>query len=202
MADKHFTYGRGSSNSNLACWLYDKPCPNRWSSSKETFPPRHEHLLERGTFQNGTTDCGVTRHIRTPNVEENVLDNTDEHPEHNILMLRKTPWATIIFVSCRVSADSHWFSTTDIFLSIVSYMIMSQLHVLYLLMRQNFRKIRLKKTIMYINGPTETLMLLNNVDINKHLHDERTGIVGDCLTGPKFLPDTLTIKSYRQFLEH
>lgn len=49
-------------------------------SSEGTFAGIHQRLWVCGTFRRGTSDCGTIRHIRNPDVEENVIDINAKQP--------------------------------------------------------------------------------------------------------------------------
>lgn len=65
-------------NSNLARWLYAEEYPTGHCSAKETFASTHQLLRVYSTFPHRTTNCGDTKQLCTPEVEENVVDSIVE----------------------------------------------------------------------------------------------------------------------------
>lgn len=81
MADMHFVYGLANGNSYEARRIYQQKYPRRLVPCAETFTNIHRRLAETGTFERNKNTLGRPQTIRTPELEEAVLQLIDEHPE-------------------------------------------------------------------------------------------------------------------------
>lgn len=81
MTDMHFVYGLSNGNSLEASRKYAEMYPQRVAPHHTLFPRIHQRLRETGTFVVKKPDCGRQRDVRTPALEEAVLDLVDEQPE-------------------------------------------------------------------------------------------------------------------------
>ena len=81
MADMHFVYGLANGNSYEARRIYQQRYPRRLVPCAETFSNIHRRLAETGTFKRNRNTPGKPQTVRTPELEEAVLQIIDEHPE-------------------------------------------------------------------------------------------------------------------------
>ena len=78
-ADMHFMYGRANGNAAEAARLYTVSYPNRRHPDRRMFSRIHQRLCERGSFDVAPRE-GRPRTVRTPALEERVLQRVDEEP--------------------------------------------------------------------------------------------------------------------------
>lgn len=81
MADMHFVYGLSNGNSLEACRRYAEMFPDRVAPHHTLFARLHQRLRESGTFNHRKHDCGRQRDVRTPALEEAVLNLIDEQAD-------------------------------------------------------------------------------------------------------------------------
>lgn len=81
MADMHFVYGLANGNSLEASRRYAEMYPQRVAPYHTLFARLHQRLRETGTFTKRKYDCGRQREVRTPALEEAVLNLIDEQPD-------------------------------------------------------------------------------------------------------------------------
>jgi len=80
MAEMHFVYGVADGNAELARRIYHERYPNRDLPDSRTFSNVHRRLVETGSVRKGTSE-GRPQNVRTPEIEEAVLHEVEEHPE-------------------------------------------------------------------------------------------------------------------------
>lgn len=81
MTDMHFVYGMANGNSAEAARMYAEMYPQRVAPHHTLFLRLHQRLRENGTFKKRTYDCGRHREVRTPALEEAVIQIIEEQPE-------------------------------------------------------------------------------------------------------------------------
>ncbi|GFX82147.1 uncharacterized protein TNCV_4398061 [Trichonephila clavipes] len=81
MANIHFMYGIADGNALEARRLYEERFSSRRLPNRKTFEHLHRHLKDTSSFVSGMHDTGCTRSARTPELEENVLRESEEQPE-------------------------------------------------------------------------------------------------------------------------
>lgn len=80
MADMHYVYGLADGNAEEAKRIYHERYPNRNLPDSRTFSNIHRRLVETGSVRKGTSE-GRPRNVRTPEIEDAVLHEVEEHPE-------------------------------------------------------------------------------------------------------------------------
>lgn len=80
MADMHYVYGLSQGNGLEASRRYAEMYPQRQHPSHRIFARLHQRLREYGSFNKRTQDCGRHREVRTPQLEEAVLNVIEEQP--------------------------------------------------------------------------------------------------------------------------
>ena len=80
LADMHLIYGRANGSSRKAVRIYQRTFPGRRVPNYHTFAAIDRRLREYGQFLPVTTDRGAHRTIRTPDVEEQIM----QHVEGNL----------------------------------------------------------------------------------------------------------------------
>lgn len=80
MADRHYVYGLSQGNGLEASRRYVEMYPERQHPSHRIFARLHQRLREYGSFTKRTQDCGRHREVRTPQLEEAVLNLIEEQP--------------------------------------------------------------------------------------------------------------------------
>lgn len=81
LTDMHFVYGLCNGNSLEASRRYAEMYPQRVAPYHSLFARLHQRLRENGTFKTLKHDCGRQREVRTPALEEAVLNLVDEQPD-------------------------------------------------------------------------------------------------------------------------
>lgn len=81
MADIHLTYGAANGNGREAARLYAERFPQRRHPHHSTFPSVDRRLRETGTFRPHLADTGRPRFVRTPQLEETILEAVSENPQ-------------------------------------------------------------------------------------------------------------------------
>lgn len=80
MAQMHYVYGLADGNATEARRIYQERYPNRALPDSRTFSNIHRRLGETGSFKKGTPE-GTPRVVRTPEIEEAVLQEIEEQEE-------------------------------------------------------------------------------------------------------------------------
>lgn len=80
MADIHYTYGRADGNSALARRYYAERYPDRALPSHSLFARLHQRIRETGSVLPGAGDRGNQRTVRTPELEQRVLETVGRDP--------------------------------------------------------------------------------------------------------------------------
>lgn len=82
MADMHLMYGLANCNSMEARRLYQNRFPDRVLPNHQTFQAIHQRLSETGSFKpQKSGKSGRNRSVRTPDFDEAVLNEIENHPE-------------------------------------------------------------------------------------------------------------------------
>jgi hypothetical protein len=89
MADMVFVYGLADGNSYEAKRIYEERYPQRLAPCAATFANLFRRLSESGSFKRNSA-VGRPRTIRTPELEEAVLDEISEHPETSTRKISQT----------------------------------------------------------------------------------------------------------------
>lgn len=220
MAEMHFIYGLANGNAREAQRRYIERYPNRLIPDPRTFTNIHRRLMETGSFHNKNVDAGRPRAVRTPQIEEAVLNELNEHPETST---RKV--SEILNVSHQVV----WRILHDALLYPYHIQRVQALLPRDFPLRINFctwyrnrlaANPRFDCVILFTDEASfsrNSIMNFHNnhvwADENPHAIVETRfqvqfslnvwgGIVGDHLIGPFFLPGRLTGESYLHFLRH
>lgn len=220
MAEMHFIYGLANGNAREARRLYMERYPNRIIPDHRIFSNIHRRLVETGTFNKNSNDAGRPRTVRTPQIEEAVLNEIEEHPETST---RK------ISVLLNISHQVVWRILHDSLLYPYHIQRVQALLPRDFPLRINY--CRWYRNRLVANPNFECIILFtdeasfsrtsivnfhNNhlwADENPHgiveTHFQEQfslnvwgGIIGDHLIGPFFLPGRLTGDSYRHFLQY
>lgn len=220
MADMHFIYGLANGNAREARRLYMERYPNRLIPNHRMFPNIHRRLVETGTFNKNINDAGRPRTVRTPQIEEAVLNEVNEHPDTSTRKISE---------HLNISHQVVWRILND------SLLYPYHIQRVQALLPRDF-PCRINFCSWYLNrlavDPTfdckilftDEASLSRNSIINFHnnhiwaLENPHEivetqfqaqfalnvwgGIIGDHLIGPVFLPSRLTGESYRFFLQH
>lgn len=80
MTDMHLCFGLASGNANEARRLYQERFPNRHLPCAKTFSRIDDRLRETGTFKKNSSNSGRQNYVRTPALEEAILDRVAETP--------------------------------------------------------------------------------------------------------------------------
>lgn len=80
IADMHYVYGLSQGNGLEASRRYAKMYPQRQHPSHRIFARLHQRLREYGSFNKIKHDCGRHREVRTPQLEEALLNFIEEQP--------------------------------------------------------------------------------------------------------------------------
>lgn len=81
MADMHFIYGRANGSALQASRLYAETYPDRRHPDRKLFIKIHQRLSETGSFRPLNHSRGRPVSVRSPEVEEMVLEAVHENPE-------------------------------------------------------------------------------------------------------------------------
>ena len=77
-------YGRANGNNLEARRLYAESFPNRPLPSVRIFGKLHQRLRDTGSFGKCARDSGRPRSVSTPEIEEAVLREVEQHPETSV----------------------------------------------------------------------------------------------------------------------
>lgn len=80
-ADMHFMYGLANGNALEAARLYRQRFPRRHVPDRKMFEKLHRCLCETGSFVSDMQDTGRSRSVRTPQVEDNILQRVEDRPD-------------------------------------------------------------------------------------------------------------------------
>ena len=80
MADMIFCYGQANGSNLRACNLYADKYPTRRKPSVKMFSTLFQQLSETGSFAPRTRDRGRPRTVRTPDMEQRVLEHVEDNP--------------------------------------------------------------------------------------------------------------------------
>ena len=81
MTDMLLVYGYCQGNSLQSCRVYSERFPNRRTPNHKTFAEVERRLRETGSFAPVSINYGRVRTVRTPEVEEDILDRIEENPK-------------------------------------------------------------------------------------------------------------------------
>lgn len=220
MADMHFIYGFANGNAREARRLYMERYPNRMIPDQRVFSDIHRRLVETGTVKKNTNDAGRPRTVRTPQIEEAVLNEIEEDPETSTRKIGE---------HLNISYQVVWRILRDSLLYPYHIQRVQALLPRDFPLRINFCQWYLNRLAVDPNFDCKILFtdeanFSRNSIINfhnNHIWAEENphgivethfqeqfslnvwgGIIGDHLIGPFFLPGRLTGHSYRHFLQH
>lgn len=80
MADMHMVYGAANGNGRGASRLYADRFPGRQQPHHTTFAAVHRRLSENRTLRPNMANAGRERSVRTPELEEDILEMVDNNP--------------------------------------------------------------------------------------------------------------------------
>lgn len=80
IAYMHLDNGAADGNAKNAVRLYQQRFPNRRLPNHQMFTSLHRQLHETGTFSVNVHDSGHPRHVRTPEMEEEILQRFANSP--------------------------------------------------------------------------------------------------------------------------
>lgn len=89
-ADMIFIYGRADGNCYEAARLYQERFPNRQQPNPKSYAAVFRRLAENGSLLPNLDGRGRQREIRTPELEENVLQRVYEEPDVSTRLLART----------------------------------------------------------------------------------------------------------------
>lgn len=220
MAEMHFIYGLANGNSREARRLYMERYPNRMIPNHRMFSNIHSRLVETGTLNKNTHDAGRPRTVRTPQVEEAVLNEIDQHPDTSTRKIAE---------HLNISHQVVWRTLNDSLLypyhiqrvqallprDFPCRIIFCQWYLTRLAVDPNFDcKILFTDEANFsrnsiINFHNNHIWALENPHgiVETRFQENFSlnvwgGIIGGHLIGPVFLPGRLTGQSYRYFLQH
>ncbi|KAI4465084.1 transposable element tc3 transposase-like protein [Holotrichia oblita] len=81
MTDMCLVYGYCQGNSSQFCQVYSERFPNRRTSNHKTFAAVERRLRETGRLVPVSVNYGRACTVRTPEVEEDILDRIEENPK-------------------------------------------------------------------------------------------------------------------------
>lgn len=219
LADMHYTYGLADGNALRARRIYQERYPNRVIPDARTFSSIHRRLQETGTFKIDNSSKGAHPTVRTPEIEEAVLNTVEEHPETSTRKIAGTLNISHVLV---------WKILIDNLLYPYHIQRVQALLPRDFPVRINFCQWFLRKLaenplfdhrILFTDEANFSRNAIRNFHNNHLWADENphavmethyqeqfsvnvwAGIVGDFLIGPFFLPGRLDGQSYRRFLE-
>lgn len=219
MTDMHFVYGMANGNAKGARRLYQERYPNRVVPDSRTFTNIHLRLSESGCFKHNTSE-GRPRSVRTPEVEEAVLQEVEENPETSTRKIGR---------ALNICYKMVWEILRDSLLYPYHIQRVQALLPRDFPLRIAFSRWYLQKVaqnplfesqILFTDEANFSRNAIQNfhnnhiwADENPHAITEShfqeqfslnvwVGIIGDYLIGPFFLPGRLNGNSYRDFLQH
>lgn len=80
MADMYLCYGRAYGSARRARRIYHETFPNRRIPCDKTFSRLDQRLRDHGSFSKSTVDSGRRESVRTPQLEERILDIITRNP--------------------------------------------------------------------------------------------------------------------------
>lgn len=219
MTDMHFMYGLANGNSLKARLLYGERFPNRQIPNRKTFESIHRRLHETGQLKRrGGSGRPIT--VRTPEMEENILDMVEEDPHTSTRKIAK---------ALNVSNKNVWkFLKQEMFnpyhIQRVQALLpddyFSRITFCQCFLQKLAEIPQLLKLILFTDEANFSRDAIRNFH-NNHVwakenpHEIRedrfqhqfslnvwVGIVGDFLIGPVFIPERLTGNVYCNFLKH
>lgn len=218
MASMHYVYGLADGNATEARRIYQERYPNRVLPDSRTFSSIHRRLHETGSFDKGTSE-GRPQTIRTPEIEDAVLHEIEEHPETSTRRISRLLNVSYVIV---------WKILVDFLLHPYHIQKVQALLPRDFPMRLNFCHWYLQRlaqnpqfasTVLFTDEANFSRNAIQNSH-NNHLWAEENphaitetrfqhqfsvnvwvGIIGDRLIGPFFLPERLNGRYYRNFLQ-
>lgn len=218
MAVMHYVYGLADGNATEARHIYQERYPNRALPDSRTFSNIHRRLSETGCFHKGNSE-GRPRTVRTPEIEEAVLHEIDEHPETSTRKIAR---------GLNICHQIVWRILVDFLLYPYHILRVQALLPRDFPQRVNFCRWYLQKVrrnpqfesqIMFTDEANFSRNAIQNFHNNHMWADENpyaitethfqeqfsvnvwVGIIDDNLIGPFFLPGRLNGQSYLHFLQ-
>lgn len=219
MADMHFMYGRANGNSLKAKRLYVERFPNRRPPHHTIFARLHERLCDTGSLAKRSRNSGRHRHLRTPVLEEAILDDISDHPESSTRKISDTlnvSHVTVWKVLKEQQLHPYHLQRVQALLprDFPQRIVFSQWLLNVLALNPQFLT-----SILFTDEANFSREAIRNFH-NNHVWAEDNphamvvcnfqnqfslnvwvGVVGDCLIGPYFLPARLNGQEYLNFLE-
>lgn len=81
LADMHLVYGAAEGNGRAAARLYEQRFPHRRHPHHTTFSAIDRRLRETGTMRHNMANTGRPRYVRTPQLEERILEEVEMNPQ-------------------------------------------------------------------------------------------------------------------------
>lgn len=220
MAEMHFMYGLANGNAKEARRLYIERFPNRIIPDHRIFSTIHRRLVETGSVGKISSDVGRPRNVRTPQIEEAVLNEIEEHPETSTRKI-SDKFNVSHQVVWRILNESSFY---PYHIQRVQALLprdfpcrinFCQWYLTKLAVDPNFEcKILFTDEANFsrnaiMNFHNNHIWALENPHeiVETHFQEQFSlnvwgGIIGDHLIGPVFLPGRLTGELYRYFLQH
>lgn len=218
LADMVFTYGKANGNGRRAARLYRETYPRRQQPQHSMFATVFRRLSETGSFREAGNYEGRTRDVRTPDLEEHVINAVEDDRRVSTRMLAR---------QYSVSQTTVWNILHDNCYYPYHLQRVQGLLVTDFPHREQFCQWFLQQAITY-PGFTSSILFTDEATFtrsgifnfhNSHLWDMQNphgmvtanhqlrfsrnvwaGIIGDRILGPVFLPRRLTGRNYRRFL--
>lgn len=218
-AEMHLIYGLADGNCYEARRLYAQRYPNRILPDPRTFANVHNRLCENGSFKKSTHLVGANRTVRTPEVEEAVLNVVENDPATSTRKIAATLNISHVLV---------WKILMDNLMYPYHIQRVQALLPRDFPLRFNFCQWFLQmlaqnqffeNKILFSDEANFSRNAITNFHNNHFWAEENphsirennfqeqfsvnvwAGIIGDYLIGPFFLPARLNGQYYRQFLE-
>lgn len=220
MANMHFLYGLANGNALEARRMYAQRYPNNRLPCSDTFTKLHIRLQETGTFAKSKNIIGRPRTVRNPQLENQILQIIDQHPETStrniadeVNVSNKTVWNILkdnLLYPYHIQRVQHLLPTDYPLRIQYCQWILHKIAI-----NPNFTA-----NILFTdeaNFSRHGIMNFHNdhiwADVNPHAISVKRfqqtfsvnvwlGIIDDYLIGPFFLPARLTGETYHHFLEN
>lgn len=213
-----FIYGRANGSCHEAKRLYQERFPDRQQPDRKTFAAVFRRLAETGSLLPNVDGKGKQREIRTPELEENVLQRVGEEPNVSTRQLGKT---------LRVGHATVWRILKEQLLhpyhlqrvqALGPADFPARLAFCNWFLQKHIRSPAFVSSVIFTDEATfsrDGIVNLHNQhvwsdenprDVFQGRHQQQfkiniwVGITGDCLLGPHILPPTLNGIVYRNFL--
>lgn len=220
MANMVFVYGLADGNALQARRIYEERYPQRVTPCSATFTNTFHRLFTTGSVAKDVAVPGRPQIIRTPALEEAVLDEIEQHPETSTRKISQTLNVSHMTVS-RILRDQLLYPYhIQRVQALMPRDFQPRVEFGQWLRRKVARNPQFLSHILFTDEANFSRNAIMNFH-NNHVWAEDNpnaimqsgfqdrfsvnvwvGIVGDYLIGPYFLPLRLDGNSYRHFLEH